>query len=129
VRALFLGSTLLLAGCKSYEAVPAAASTEESKPEPPTDRPMRSAVPPPADSRLSTVAREMTLDQVEEVAGSPTSRSSYPTAGTYNPFGSDSGNRVVYKYKGEGRVLFRVPKNGESMRVLRVDYDPTEDGN
>ena len=121
---------MLLAGCKSYEVVPATAPTEESKPpEPSTDLPMRTVVPPPAGSRLATVAKDMTPEQVQEVVGSPTSRSSYPTAGTYNPFGSDSGNRVVYKYGGEGRVLFMVPKNGGSMRVLRVDYDPTEDGN
>ena len=46
----------------------------------------------------------------------------------YN-FGDDSGNRVEYKYKGQGRVVFAVPKWGGNMKVVRVDYDPAEDGN
>jgi hypothetical protein len=58
-------------------------------------------------------------------------QASYPSAKTFNPynFGGDSGNRVEYKYKGQGRVVFAVPRYGGNMKVVRVDYDPNEDGN
>ena len=118
---------LWLGGCKT----PAAASARLPA-EPPqllerAMAPSKYSEPPPS-SPLSTVRRDMTHEQVEEIMGAPTAQTGYPTAGTYNPYGSDSGNRVVYKYENEGRVLFAVPKYGGSMRVLRVDYDPTEDG-
>ena len=62
--------------------------------------------------------------------GAPSGQASYPSAKTFNPynFGNDSGNRVEYKYRGQGRVVFAVPKWGGNMKVVRVDYDPTEDG-
>jgi hypothetical protein len=74
---------------------------------------------------------DMSPEQVQEVMGSPSGQASYPSAKTFNPynFGNDSGNRVEYKYKGQGRVVFAVPKWGGNMKVVRVDYDPTEDGN
>ena len=73
----------------------------------------------------------MSPEQVQEVMGSPSGQASYPSAKTFNPynFGNDSGNRVEYKYKGQGRVVFAVPKYGGNMKVVRVDYDPAEDGN
>jgi hypothetical protein len=120
-------SAALLAGCQTDAAAPRAGRAERSWPAGP-------AADEPANGmelitgRLSNVDVDMTHEQVEEIMGSPTGRTSYPTAGTYNPYASDSGNRVVYKYEGEGRVLFSVPKHGGSMRVLRVDQDPTEDG-
>ena len=32
-------------------------------------------------------------------------------------------------YVPQGRVVFAVPKWGGNMKVVRVDYDPAEDGN
>jgi hypothetical protein len=91
---------------------------------------MGTAVPPPASSRLTNETRDMTPEQVQQIMGSPSGQVIYPTSKTFNTsdFGDDSGNRVQYKYKGEGRVIFAVPKHGGSMKVVRVDYDPTEDG-
>ena len=69
----------------------------------------------------------MSPEQVQEVMGSPTGQASYPTAKTFNPynFGNDSGNRVEYKYKGQGRVVFAVPqlwrKHEGGARRLRPD--------
>ena len=122
LAALALGSGALLSGCKSSEAV-RADRPEGTEPA----APVGDAEPPPA-SRLAQVQNDMSSDQVKQIMGSPTGQSSYPTAKTYNPFGNDSGNRVVYMYEGQGRVLFAVPKDGGDMRVLRVDVDPTEDG-
>src|SRR5262245_29446796 len=109
LSALFaIGSGLLFAGCKSTEVFDP--RPEPSKPIEHAARTPSQYAEPPADSKLSTVKRDMTHEQVQEIMGSPTGQLSYPTAGTYNPYGSDSGNRVVYKYESEGRVLFAVPK-------------------
>jgi hypothetical protein len=72
----------------------------------------------------------MTPTQVIEIMGEPTSQSSYPTSRTFNPYsgGDDSGNRIAYKYAGQGRVVFAVPQHEGALWVIRVDYDPSEDG-
>jgi hypothetical protein len=124
---LALASAALLAGCQTHAVALTTAHAERPGPaEPAADEPVNALAP--ASSRLTSVEKDMTHEQVEEIMGSPTGRISFPTAGTYNPYASDSGNRVVYKYEGEGRILFSVPKHGGSMRVLRIDQDPTEDG-
>ncbi len=124
--ALALGSGALLSGCKSNDAGQAPAAAEK----PAAPAPAKSATAP-ASSPLSKVANNMSPEQVQEIMGSPTGQSSYPTGKTFNPynFGGDSGNRVEYKYKGQGRVVFAVPRYGGNMKVVRVDYDPAEDGN
>ena len=128
VAVLALGSGALLPGCKSNDSAsekPAPAKAEPAKP-----APAKSATAP-ASSKLSKVANDMSPQQVQEVMGAPSGQASYPSAKTFNPynFGNDSGNRVEYKYKGQGRVVFAVPKYGGNMKVVRVDYDPAEDGN
>jgi len=122
LAALALGSGALLSGCKSSEAA-RAVRPGWFEPDAPPVKPER-----PAESSLALVKNDMSPDQVVGIMGSPTGQTSYPTAKTYNPFGNDSGNRVVYMYEGRGRVLFAVPKNGGDLRVLRVDVDPAEDG-
>jgi len=123
-----------LAGCKSDDAPaksePAKAAPAE-KPATKSEPSKPSSAPAPASSKMSQVKNEMSPEQVQQILGSPTGQSSYPTGKTFNPynFGNDSGNRVEYKYKGQGRVVFAVPKWGGNMKVVRVDYDPTEDGN
>jgi SmpA / OmlA family len=127
VTGLVLGSGTVLTGCKSDDAQSAPAE----KPAAAKASPAKPAGNAPASSRLSKVASNMSPEQVQEVMGSPSGQASYPTGKTFNPynFGNDSGNRVEYKYKGQGRVVFAVPKWGGNMKVVRVDYDPTEDGN
>ena len=129
VVGLALGSGMLLSGCKSDDA------GEQPAKAAPAATPAKAAPPKgaaaPASSPLSKVASDMSPEQVQEVMGSPSGQASYPSAKTFNPynFGNDSGNRVEYKYKGQGRVVFAVPKWGGNMKVVRVDYDPSEDGN
>jgi hypothetical protein len=128
--ALVLGSGALLSGCKHSEgAAPAKAAPE--KPAAPAKAAPAKGAAAPAGSKLSKVMADMSPEQVQGVMGSPSGQASYPSAKTFNPynFGNDSGNRVEYKYKGQGRVVFAVPKWGGNMKVVRVDYDPTEDGN
>ena len=131
--ALMLGSGALLTGCKHDEAASSSAPAEKAKPaeaEKPAKAEPPKGVPAPAGSKLSQVKNEMSLEQVVKIMGEPTGQTSYPTGKTFNPynFGGDSGNRVEYKYKGQGRVIFAVPRYGGSMKVVRVDYDPAEPG-
>jgi hypothetical protein len=125
--ALALGSGAALSGCKSNEAASKPAPAEKSKSTEPAKIKGAAA---PAGSKLARVENDMSPEQVQEIMGSPTGQSNYPTGKTFNPynFGNDSGNRVEYKYRGQGRVVFAIPKWGGSMKVVRVDYDPNEPG-
>ena len=119
---LALGSGMLISGCKSSQAVRA---EQPSWNEP---RGPSGSADVPAESRLAWVQTDMSPHQVQAIMGSPSGQVSYATARTFSPVGNDSGNRVMYMYKGQGRILFAVPKNGGEMTVLRVDVDSTEDG-
>jgi hypothetical protein len=130
VVALALGSGALLSGCKSDDSAGAAEKPAAEKAAPAKPAPTKGAAAP-AGSKLSKVENNMSPEQVQEILGAPSGQASYPSAKTFNPynFGGDSGNRVEYKYKGQGRVIFAVPRYGGNMKVVRVDYDPAEDGN
>jgi hypothetical protein len=129
VTGLVLGLGML--GCSSDGSSQSAPAAEEPT-EPAKAAPAKPAASSaPASSPLSKVANEMSPEQVSQIMGSPSGQASYPTGKTFNPynFGNDSGNRVEYKYKGQGRVVFAVPKWGGNMKVVNVVYDPSEDGN
>ena len=128
--ALALSTGFLLAGCASNDSGSAPAKSEPAKAAPAKTEPVKGAAAP-AGSKLAQIKNDMSPEQVQQIMGSPTGQASYPTGKTFNPynFGGDSGNRVEYKYKGQGRVVFAVPRYGGNMKVVRVDYDPTEDGN
>ena len=128
VTGLVLGSGML--GCSSDGGSQQSAPAQKPAAAPAKPAPTKGAAAP-ASSPLSKVMSEMSPEQVQEIMGSPSGQASYPSAKTFNPynFGNDSGNRVEYKYKGQGRVVFAVPKWGGNMKVVRVDYDPSEDGN
>jgi hypothetical protein len=130
VTGLVLGSGVLTVGCKSNDSGSSKPAAEKPAAAPAKSAPAKGAAAP-AGSKLAKVTNDMSPEQVQEVMGSPNGQASYPSAKTFNPynFGNDSGNRVEYKYKGQGRVVFAVPKWGGNMKVVRVDYDPTEDGN
>lgn len=129
VTGLVFGSGMLLA-CSSDGSSQQSAPAEKPAAAPAKAAPTKGAAAP-ASSPLSKVMANMSPEQVQEILGSPSGQASYPSAKTFNPynFGNDSGNRVEYKYKGQGRVIFAVPKYGGNMKVVRVDYDPAEDGN
>ena len=129
VTGLVLGSGTMLTSCKSDDAQSAPAAKPAAPAKAAPSKP--AAGNAPASSPLSKVATNMSPEQVQEVMGSPSGQGSYPTGKTFNPynFGNDSGNRVEYKYKGQGRVVFAVPKWGGAMKVVNVVYDPSEDGN
>jgi len=43
-------------------------------------------------------------------------------------YGADSGTRIEWGYAGKGRVVFTVNRYTSEQSVVRVDYDPNEDG-
>jgi len=123
VAALFLGAC---ASGSSGGSQSSAAASESAKAKPPR------GVAPPAGSTMAKVELKMTPEQVQEIMGAPTGQKTYMTGKAFNPFtayGNDSGSRMEYAYKGQGRVVFAVPRWGGSMKVVRIDYDPAEDGN
>ena len=128
--AFALSTAVLFAGCASNDSGSAPKSEPAKAAEPAKPAPAKGQAAP-SSSKMSQVKNDMSPEQVQEILGSPTGQASYPTGKTFNPynFGGDSGNRVEYKYKGQGRVVFAVPRYGGNMKVVRVDYDPTEDGN
>lgn len=106
-------------------AEPAPASSEAAKPAP------AKGVAPPAGHPLAKVQLNMQPHEVQAIMGAPTNTKSYITGKAFNPFnyGGDSGSRVEHMYKGQGRVIFAVNRYSGQQKVVRVDYDPTEDGN
>jgi len=90
------------------------------------------AVPVPADSPLAKVQMGMNKRQVKEALGMPSDETNYATGKAWIPwyFGNDA-RRTSYFYKGVGRVVFadgNIFGGGGGGEVVRVDYDPAEDG-
>lgn len=83
----------------------------------------------PAGHALAKVEEGMNPGQVSAILGEPTSRQTYQTGKAWIPFywGSDT-HRTDWKYKGTGRVVFGTNRWSGNQKVIRVDYDPQEDG-
>lgn len=88
-----------------------------------------STKPAPAGSKLATVTNGMTEAQVIAILGPPTSQQNYVTGKAFIPFyyGPDT-SRLDYRYKGIGIVCFSRNRYSSGTEVVRVDYDPNEDG-
>lgn len=120
-----LTACLLLSACASggSESAPETASSETA--------PVK-GVAPPAGHPMATVELNMRPEQVRKILGEPDSVHSYPGAIWKNfiPFyyGADSGKRIEYGYAGQGRVVFTVNRYSGQETVVRIDYDPNEDG-
>ena len=73
----------------------------------------------------------MTKVQVAGLLGEPTDRNRYRTGKAWIPwyFGNDA-NREEWHYKNLGRVTFTDGNvfGGGAREVMRVQYDPSEDG-
>jgi hypothetical protein len=87
--------------------------------------------PPPAGSAMAKIQKGMPSEQVQEILGSPSSTNHYPTGKGWIPFygwwGGDS-YRTEFIYKGKGRVVFNQRPFSSRLKVIRVVYDPKEDG-
>lgn len=83
--------------------------------------------PPPADSPLAKIKRDMTEAQVREILGPPTSQQSYQNGKQWIPgygaFAPDIA-RTEFFYKGLGIVTFNQNRYNGKLFVLRTVYDP-----
>lgn len=124
--AALAGACLLLSACASSGGSEESSQTQSEKPA------ATKGVAPPAGSALARVEMRMRPEQVRQIMGEPDSEHWYPGAIWKNfiPFyyGADSGNRVEYGYAGQGRVVFSVNRWTSRQNVVRIDYDPNEDG-
>jgi outer membrane protein assembly factor BamE (lipoprotein component of BamABCDE complex) len=125
--ALGIGVALSLAACASTGGNGSSASEGSSAKSTSTKAPR--GVAPPKSSPLARVSLGMTPDEVRQKIGSPTSEQSYVTGKAWIPFyyGPDTA-RTDWKYKGQGRVVFSRNQYSGSVKVIRIDYDPSEDG-
>lgn len=87
--------------------------------------------PPPSGTAMAKVQRGMPSEQVQEILGAPSSTNHYPTGKGWIPFygwwGGDA-YRTEFIYKGKGRVVFNQRPFSSRLKVIRVLYDPKEDG-
>lgn len=84
---------------------------------------------PPPGHAFTLVEVGMDTDAVRAAVGKPTSQRRIPTAWAFVPFyfGSDV-RRTEWNYVGQGRILFATDGRTGELEVLRVEYDPREDG-
>jgi len=88
------------------------------------------ATAPPASSKLAGIHQGMRPDEVQKIAGAPTTIKPYVTGKQFVPwyFGPDR-SRTAYYYKGQGRVIFSGDAGlGSNSTVLQVEYDPSDPG-
>ena len=109
------------------EAAPPPEPEPERAPEPPPEE--TQGRPPIPGSPLSKIELGMSEAEVISILGEPTSQENYQTGKAWIPYyyGSDT-SRLDYKYKNVGLVVFGRNRYSGRTRVIRVDYDPNEDG-
>lgn len=114
-------------------AQPAAAATPAAEPAAKQSEAAKAkaaeGVRPPAGTKLARVTDGMSEPEVISILGEPTSRQDYMTGKAWIPYyyGSDV-SRLDYRYKGVGIVVFGRNRYSGKTKVIRVDYDPSEDG-
>ncbi len=86
---------------------------------------------PPAGHAFSKIQLGMPDAQVRDILGTPSSTNSYPTGKGWIPYygwwGTDA-HRWEWFYKGKGRIVFNTRWFSSRLKVIRVLYDPSEDG-
>jgi hypothetical protein len=80
---------------------------------------------------LLSIQNGMGLQEVESIAGSPTSTTSHVTGKSFNPYYRGKDNvRLIHLYKGRGRVLYSRGSrySNRRWRVVEVQIDLGEPG-
>jgi hypothetical protein len=87
-------------------------------------------VPIPPESPLARVTYGMTEAEVCSLIGAPTSQHGGITGKQFIPFNFAANDtvRIVYRYKGEGTIVFSHGSWGQTAGAVRVKYDPNETG-
>jgi len=87
--------------------------------------------PPPAKSKMAQIAPGMREPEVMRIMGPPDDSHAYITGKAFIPwyFGPDRTRFAAY-WRGQGRVIFMGGNawGGGRGKVVRVEYDPSEDG-
>lgn len=86
----------------------------------------------PSSSPFSKIKIGMSMNQVNQLIGMPSNKSSYPTINTFIPFyfGSDR-IRTKYYYEGEGEIIFKDGDGlgfGGNKKVYSITYSPDKNG-
>ena len=80
---------------------------------------------------LSAIEKGMSLEEVDELLGEPTSTTGHITGKSFNPFyrGSDHA-RLIHLYQGKGRIHFSQSSrySRRVWRVIEVEINPGEPG-
>jgi hypothetical protein len=116
--------------CASHSGKSSGEEAQPAKAAKPAKAQKAEGVPPPAGSLLSKVSVGMDDTEVRKLIGEPTNVQGYVTGKQFIPYyyGPDT-SRVDYKYKAQGRVVFTRNRYSGTLKVVRVDYDPSETGN
>jgi hypothetical protein len=89
------------------------------------------AAPAPEGHPFAKIEAGMVQEQVRDILGEPTSRFNYTPGTRWIPWNMAMGRdqqRYEWYYKGSGVVIFSSRGYWAGITVLRVDYDPSEDG-
>lgn len=85
--------------------------------------------PIPQDTRFARLRLGMTKQDAEALLGLPDHSLHYANDGARIPFyASDDSSRWETSYRGQGRLLFSGAWLTGEVRLIRIEYDPREDG-
>jgi hypothetical protein len=99
-----------------------------------TPAPAKKAAPANTDGKkvdLSVIKEGMSLEEVTDLLGPPTSQTTYSTGKAWVPFnyGKKDLQRIKYLYKGHGQVVFSLQSAYNGVyRVIEIVVDPNESG-
>jgi hypothetical protein len=128
IRRIPLLLLCLAVGCKSAEEKRAAKEAKRAEREAALKEQMHANVP--ADSPLQKVTLGMSESEVQVILGPPSGQSSHITGKAFNPFnyGGRDTVRIVYWWKGIGRVEFSQGSWGQRNGAILCYHDGNEAG-
>ena len=123
--------TMMISGAAMLGVV-ACSDGRAPSPKPEPRAQAESAYPPaPKSSPMARVQEGMSERDVAAILGAPDDSKAYITGKAFIPFyfGPDQTRFACY-YRGKGRVIFEGGNQWGAGRgrVVRVEYDPSEDG-
>jgi hypothetical protein len=118
-------------GCASRRGAGRDASESSApRPDAPAAAPSKPAAAVPKGSPLAKIQLGMGMNEVRDLIGPPTDTHAMVTGKAFIPYyyGDDTA-RVVWLYKGVGRVVFSAGGGwGRNANVAAVEADPNETG-
>jgi hypothetical protein len=123
VTCLALSLFAALAACRSGDSGPSRAEKQAQ-----ADKEMYEKIP--ADSPLAKIKKGMPESEVESILGRPTSQDNHTTGKQFIPFNFAAKDtmRLVYYYKGIGRVEFSFGSWGQRNGAVNIVSDKNDPG-